>query len=96
MPSIHLGPSCWPRKLAGLEADFEKGTWQAEAVSWGSADQGLHVAVGNIKGSEEPNYFLGMDILCLSLDKLSLVSSMCFMAIPHVWSELENVIWPAL
>lgn len=79
-----------------METDLEKGTWQAEAVPWGSADQGLRVAVGNTEGSKVPNYFLGMGSLCLSLAKLSSVSIMCFMAIPHVWCELGNVIWPAL
>lgn len=60
-PSTHLGPSCWPRKLTELEADLEKGMWQAEAVPWGSADQGLHMTVGNAKGSEVLTYFLGVE-----------------------------------
>lgn len=44
--------------------------------------RGLHVAVGNIKGSEDPNYFLGMNSLCLNLAKLSLVSRMCLCLFP--------------
>lgn len=44
-------------------------------------------AVGNIKGSEVPKYFLEIDSLRLSLPKLCLVSIMCPMAIHHVWSE---------
>lgn len=92
MPDTHLDPSCWPRKLTGVEADFEKGTWQAEAFPWGSADQGLRVAAGNTEGSEVPKYFLASDSLCLSLPKLCSVSSMCPMAIHHAWYELGNVI----
>lgn len=75
-----------------MEADLEKGTWQVKPIPWGSADQGLHVAVGNIKGSEVPSYFLRMGNLCLSMAKPSPVSSMCPMAIHHIWSELGNVI----
>lgn len=70
-----------------MEADLEKGKRQAEAIPWGNADQGLYRAVGNIKGSEVPKYFLGIDSLRLSLPKLCLVSIMCPMAIHHVWSE---------
>lgn len=74
-----------------MEADLEKGTWQAEPVPWGSANQGLHVAAGNIEGSEVPNYFLRMGSLCFGVAKLCPMSSMCPMAIHHVWAELGNV-----
>lgn len=67
-----------------MEADLEKGTWQTEPVPWGSADQGLHEAAGNIEGSEVPNYFLRIGSLCLSMAKPRPVSSMCPMAIHHV------------
>lgn len=79
-----------------MEVDPEEGKQQAEAVPWGSAGQGLHMAMGNIIGSKVPKYFLGVDGLCLSLAKLSSGSGTCPVAIYHVWSELGNVIWPVL